>query len=115
MDLIAPLQLRDGDVVALRAGAPVPAYAWLQPGVQGRVIIADDPNAGDRTGEVTVVFPRHAGHPIRLHRHWVRFISRPPRSQAAASMTAVDVLAVLVLLWVGIVELLGMRLARRRS
>jgi hypothetical protein len=29
-------------------------------------------------------------------------------------MTAVDVLAVLVLLWVGIVELLGMRLAWRR-
>jgi len=77
MDLIAPLQLQDGDVVALRAGAPVPAYTWLQPGVQGRVIIADDPNAADRTGEVTVIFARHAGHPIRLHRHWVRFISRP--------------------------------------
>jgi hypothetical protein len=79
MDLIAPLQLQEGDVVALRAGAPVPAYGWLQPGVEGRVIIADAPNAGDRTGVVTVIFARRDGHPIRLHRHWVRFMSRPRR------------------------------------
>jgi hypothetical protein len=77
MDLIAPLQLQDGDMVVLRAGAPVPAYGWLQPGVQGRVIIADDPNAGDCTGEITVIFAQRRGHPIRLHWRWVRFISRP--------------------------------------
>jgi hypothetical protein len=77
MDLIVPLQLREGDVVALRTGAPVPAYSWLQPGVEGCVIIADEANARDLSGEVTVIFARHAGHPIRLHRHWVRFISRP--------------------------------------
>jgi len=77
MDLTAPLPLREGDLVALRAGAPVPAYPWLQPGVEGRVLIADDPNTRYPTGEVTVIFARHASHPIRVHRHWVRFLSRP--------------------------------------
>jgi hypothetical protein len=45
LDLIAPHALGEGDVVALRTGAPVSAYPWLQPGVEGRVIIADDPAA----------------------------------------------------------------------
>jgi hypothetical protein len=77
MELATPIRLQDGDVVALRAGAPVPAYPWLRPGVEGRVIIADDPDARYPTGEVTVIFARHTGHPIRVHRHWVRFLSRP--------------------------------------
>jgi hypothetical protein len=76
-EVITPLALREGDTVALRAGAPVPSYPWLQAGVEGRVIIADDPDTRYPTGEVTVIFARHTTHPIRVHRHWVRFLSRP--------------------------------------
>jgi hypothetical protein len=77
IDLVGELRLRVGDVVALRPGAPIPAYPWLQPGVQGRIILADTPREPDPTGEVTVIFAHRLGRPIRLHRRWVRFISRP--------------------------------------
>ena len=77
MDTIGNFRLREGDVVELRPEAPVPVYAWLRPGVRGRVLLADAPNEPDTTGEVTVIFAHHAGHPIRLHRRWLRFISRP--------------------------------------
>ena len=77
MDTVGTLRLRVGDMVELRPGAPVPTYPWLRPGVQGRVLLADGPDDPHATGEVTVVFPHHASHPIRLHRRWLRFISRP--------------------------------------
>ena len=68
-----PIRLREGDVVELRAGAPVPAQRRLQTGVQGRVVIADAPTS---QAEVSVVFGQ-GGRPIRLHQRWLRLVKRP--------------------------------------
>ena len=77
MDVLGELPLRVGDVVALRPGAPSAGYRWLQPGLQGRVLVAEASDERDITGEVTVVFARHGGHPIRLHWRWLHLLSRP--------------------------------------
>jgi len=77
MDPMSELPVRVGDVVALRPGAPVTGYPWLQPGLTGRVLFAEVSDERDVTGEVTVVFARHGGHPIRLHWRWLHVVSRP--------------------------------------
>jgi len=68
--------LRVGDVVALRLGAPSAAHPWLLPGLEGRVLIVETADERDGTGEVTVAFAGHRGHPIRLHQRWLRLVSR---------------------------------------
>jgi hypothetical protein len=72
-------RLREGDEVELRPGAPVPGYRWLQPGLRGRVLIADAPDAREATEEVTVIFAGHGGSPIRLHQRWLHLLRRRPR------------------------------------
>jgi hypothetical protein len=68
-------RLREGDIVELRPGAAVPPRPWLQPGLRGRVLLADTPTHPEAPGEVTVQFGRH--RPIRLHRQWLHLVSRP--------------------------------------
>jgi hypothetical protein len=77
MDSSGELPLHVGDVVALRPDAPVAGYPWLQPGLEGRVLIAEASDERDITGEVTVVFVRHPGQPLRLHGRWLQLVSRP--------------------------------------
>jgi hypothetical protein len=77
MDSMSELPVRVGHVVALRPGAPVAGYPWLQPGLQGRVLFAVASDERDGTGEVTVGFARHSDHPIRLHGRWLHLIHRP--------------------------------------
>jgi hypothetical protein len=74
---IGELPLRVDDVVALRPGAPVAGYPWLQPGLQGRVLFVEAWDERDVTGEVTVGFGRHPGQPLRLHGRWLQLVSRP--------------------------------------
>ena len=71
IDPMSELPLRVGDVVALRPDAPVAGYPWLRPGLQGQVLFAEASDERDVTGEVTVAFVGHRGHPIRLHRRWL--------------------------------------------
>jgi hypothetical protein len=68
--------LREGDIVTLRTGAPIPTQRKLQPGALGRVVIADAPTEADPMGEVSVMFGKN-GTPLRLHRHWLRLVRRP--------------------------------------
>jgi hypothetical protein len=82
MDPMNELPVRVGDVVALRPGAPIAGYPWLQPGLQGRVLCADAADERDGTGEVTVVFKGHNGRPIRLHWRWLQLVSRPRGREA---------------------------------
>ena len=69
--------LREGDIVELLHGAPVPAHQALRPGAQGRIIVADAPTDYDPSEEVTVLFESH-GRAVRLHRRWLRW-ARTPR------------------------------------
>ena len=75
MESSGELPLRVGDVVALRPGAPSAGYPWLRPGLQGRVLFAEAAGEHDITGEVTVVFARHGGHPIRLQGRWLHLFA----------------------------------------
>lgn len=77
--MIGELRPREGDVVELRDGAPAPAFRWLRPGVQGRVVIADGAGTPDPSPEVTVAFVGHRTQPIRLHWRWLRVVGRAPR------------------------------------
>jgi hypothetical protein len=70
-------QLREGDLVELCPDAPLPAHCRLQPGAQGRVVVAEMGMESNPTGEVSVQFGR--GRTLRLHGHWLRFVSRPKR------------------------------------
>jgi hypothetical protein len=77
MDMMTEPRLCVGDIVELRPSAPVPPHPWLQPGLEGRVVMADATIDGEPSNEITVLFAHHAQRPIRLHRRWVRFLRRP--------------------------------------
>jgi hypothetical protein len=78
VDEIDEKWFRVGDLVEVGPGAPLPAYFWLHPGVQGRVVIADAPTEHEPTEWVTLQVGRRRPT-VRLQARWVRLIGRPPR------------------------------------
>jgi hypothetical protein len=69
------LPLREGEWVETLPGAPLPDHYYLPCQARGRVVIVDDDSTAEPSEWVTVLFSR-SGRPVRLHRRWIRRVSR---------------------------------------